>query len=886
MVHGLRERLIPRPRGRAAERTARWLYTFLLLLGGALCLLTLYMPFSTMPEQEKLTLIALNASVLAICVGIYAVARLGRVRIAAILLLAIVYIGTMAPALFIFGTIRAPNILGFFVLVPLASLLLGKRATFIAVALSVVSVTAVFVLETTGVLHHHVSNASGIDTLLIVLIAIGMNAALLLSLLHDAAANARQAQRAAVETAVMNQHLLRSQVELQEIKTQLEERVLARTVELDEANRQLRQEIAERVQSELRFRSLAERSPDLICIVDFVRLEWVYVNRDGLFDLPASRLLTPQALLEWIHPDDLPVLSAHWQELGQDEVAARGVEFRIQRAPGEWEWLHSREVVLSRTAAGTPGQVLVTTSVVTPRKTYEQELKTAREAAELAVRAKASFLANMSHEIRTPLNAVIGMASLLDSTPLSPEQREFVGTIRSSSETLLTVISDILDFSKIESPAFKLDTDVCDVDRLLTQVVDLVSVEVNRKGIELICEVEASVPLQIVTDEHRLRQILLNLVGNAIKFTMQGEVIISLAAEPCDTGDMDLVILVRDTGIGIAADKQQAIFEEFTQADTSHTRRFGGTGLGLAISKRLAMLMGGDITVESVRGAGSTFCCRVRIGGVADGARQRFIPGRRHQVALVVHPNAAARASLTRQLLQWGFRAYSAAPKEAQSLLAELPAVHLMVVDHAVVEQMETDSLQSLVATRPLFVLTPPQRPAIRARLSSRPATFFIAKPVTVQALWSSLTEAAAVLRPPSSSTPPPINGAASHAARILVVEDNLVNQKVIARILERHGHPAGVATNGVEALEAVRNGGYDIVFMDVQMPEMDGLQATRAIRQLSALPRQPYIVALTAAVTEVDREDCIAAGMNDFVSKPAQAKDLLDALRRAPVSQ
>ena len=237
MVHGLRMRFIPRARGRATDRTVRWLYTFLLLLGGALCLLTLYMPFSTMPEQEKLTLIALNASVLAICVGIYAVARLGRVRIAAIMLLAIVYIGTMAPALLIFGTIRAPNILGFFVLVPLASLLLGKRATFIAVAVSVASVTAVFVLETTGVLHHHVSNTSGIDTLLIVLIAIGMNAALLLSLLHDAAANARQAHRAAAETAVMNQNLLRSQIELQEIKTQLEERVLARTVELDEANR-------------------------------------------------------------------------------------------------------------------------------------------------------------------------------------------------------------------------------------------------------------------------------------------------------------------------------------------------------------------------------------------------------------------------------------------------------------------------------------------------------------------------------------------------------------------------------------------------------------------------------------------------------------------------
>lgn len=872
----------------SATRTARWLYPFLSLLSGALLLLTLYTPFSTMTGPEKLALLLLNTSVLLLCVGILLLARMGRVRMAALALLLIVYIGAMAPSLFVFGTIRAPNIVGFFVLVPMASLLLGKRATFVAVAVSVMSVVTIYILETIGAIQHQLTTETGGDTLLIVLIAIGMNAALLLSSLYEADTNAERAQRAAAETANVNQHLLRSQAELQAIKTQLEERVLARTIELDAANRQLRQEIAERIQSELRFQSLAERSPDLICIVDLTRAQWIYMNRAGLFDLPVERFATPLTLLDWVHPDDLPEVMTHWQQLSQEQIAAQGVEFRLQRAEGVWEWLYSREVVLTRTATGAPAQVLVTTSVITQRKTYEQELKTAREQAELAVRAKSSFLANMSHEIRTPLNAVIGMASLLGSTTLTQEQYEYVSTIRDSSETLLAVISDILDFSKIESPSFKLDTEICELDRLLTQVVDLVSIEVNRKGLELICDVDTNVPLKIETDEHRLRQILINLVGNAVKFTAHGEIIISVSAEPLEANTSKLTISVRDTGIGVAFDKRQTIFEEFTQADTSHTRRYGGTGLGLAISKRLAMLMGGDITVESQDGVGSIFHCHVMVRCLEEPQPARTVPNRHNQIAVVVHPNHAIGDVLTRQLTRWGLCVYRVATQaEAQRLMTKLTTIDLLVADHKVVNDLAPDALHALTGATPLLILTPPQQPAIRQRLNGRPSTGFVTKPATLQALWSSLI---ATTYPPRIQLAAPaasrLNGTISRTARILVVEDNLVNQKVIVRILERNGQQADVANNGVEAVEAMRTGVYDIVFMDIQMPEMDGLQATRTIRQMPEVIHQPYIVALTAAVTELDRDDCVAAGMNDFVPKPAQPKDLLDALSRSAQSR
>lgn len=877
MMHRFRRTLFPALDDDSQDRrTAYWLYPLFYFIFIVLLMLMLTTLFSTMTAQAKAGFTAFNISGLALCTIFYVLARRGQIRLAALGLVACVYLGSALPTVFMFGTIRAPNITGLFVLVPLAALLLGKRAIYYVVALCIATVLVIYALETSGAIQPNVQTASGID---IILMGLVVNAVLLLTALNNADDSAAQARRAAAETAAVNRDLIQSQSELQAIKAQLEERVLQRTAELDDANRMLRMEIAERVQSELRFRSLAEHSPDLIYILDLPSRRWVYVNRQELFDHPLGESMAQATLSAWIHPDDLSDVTMHWQRLAQDAAPNGGLEFRLRRLDGEWEWLHSREAVLLRDPGGLPEQVLVTMTVITPRKLYEEELKAAHQRAESATRAKSDFLANMSHEIRTPLNAVIGMASLLNATPLTPEQREYIDVIRSSSEALLAVISDILDFSKIETPTFRLEMMPWEPVALLAQIVDLVAVEVNRKGLELICDLDPSVPACIETDGHRLRQILLNLVGNAVKFTATGEIALSVRAESLADDALRLIFTVRDTGIGIPADKQKTIFEQFAQADTSHTRRFGGAGLGLAISRRLAMLMGGDIAVESEPGAGATFCCHIQVQGCIASTPAPRLHARAGQTVLLVHPNATMRSALMKQLARWGLYPRAAASQsEAQQLLTTGAPFDLILIDHSMIA---TDSVDAGLpfGTTPMWVLASPEERFLRAQLAGRPHTRFLTKPFTPLTLWNGLDVVVAT-SPETSAQPTALTSTAPVAAPVLVVEDNLVNQKVVMRILERAGCTVSVAQNGVEAVAAIHSGRHIIVFMDIQMPEMDGFEATRAIRRLPIA--QPYIIALTAAVAEVDRERCLAVGMNDFVSKPARVEELSGALQRA----
>ena len=868
-----------------ADKSDRWLFTILYGLIGVVLLLMISLPWSPISAPEKRAFFLLDIAALAFFVALALLARKGHRRLVALCLVFLVYLTSMLPAVFFFGTIRAPNIAGFFVLVPLTALLLGKRATYHVVWLSIVSVVTLFLLETFGFTKPYLTDSTGVDTLILITIGIGLNATLLLTALHIADENAVRAQEAATKMAAVNQDLVRSQAELREIKEQLEIRVVERTVELDETNRALQHEVAERKQNEMRFRTLAERSPDLIGILDLPAQQWVYVNRTELFGRPLTNANTPHLWSNWIHPDDLSVSDAHWQALGTGSAEVHGIEFRLQRTDGAWEWLYSRATILSTNPAGVADQVLVTMTIITDRKRYEHELMAARAHAELAVRAKSDFLANMSHEIRTPLNAVIGMASLLDGTALTAEQHEFVSTIRGSSEALLSLISDILDFSKIESPAFALELGECEPERLMAQIVDLVGVEVNRKGLELICDIDPSVPPILLTDEHRLRQILLNLIGNAIKFTQEGEVIVTLRAEPAASGESTLWMTVRDTGIGIAAELQEVIFEQFAQADTSHTRRFGGIGLGLAITRRLAVLMGGDIAVESAPGQGALFTCHVEVRHAEAVHPLRILPGRTGQRALIVHPSAAVRGYLHAVLTRWGLTAQEfVALDEAQRYLRTHGTCDLVIADHTILGGGEPDPLNALARGALLLVLAPPQERALRDRLAGRPATTVIAKPATTQSLWKSLAsyENGAVNVAPAPQLPAVQADADSQGTRVLVAEDNLVNQKVIVRILQRGGYAADLVANGADAVDAIRTGHYDVIFMDVQMPVMDGLQATSTIRALPPPTRQPYIIALTAAAAEVDRQACLAAGMDDFIAKPAQAKDIFTALERA----